>query len=125
MNIALWIVAGVLAALFLMVGAAKAVKSKEQFLADPRMAWAENYPAGLITFIGVAEVLGAAGLILPGAFGIATPLVGIATIALAITMVGAIVVHVRRSEWQSVVMNAVLLALLVFVAVGRLGAYSF
>ena len=40
-------------------------------------------------------------------------------------MVGAIVVHVRRSEWQSVVMNAVLLALLVFVAVGRLGAYSF
>ena len=125
MNLAVWIVTGLAAALFLMAGSMKLAKSKEQLLADPRMGWAESFPAGLIKLIGAAEVLGALGLILPGAFDVATWLVPTAAIGLAVTMVGAILVHLRRGEMQSVVMNVVLLAITVFIAVERIGPQAF
>ncbi|MCR1785539.1 DoxX family protein [Nocardioides carbamazepini] len=125
MNVVVWIATGLLAALFLMAGSMKVAKSKEQILADPRMGWAEDFSGGAIKLIGAVEVLGAIGLILPGAFDVATGLVPAAAIGLAITMVGAIIVHARRGETQSLVMNLVLLALSVFVAVERLGPQAF
>jgi uncharacterized membrane protein YphA (DoxX/SURF4 family) len=125
MTVVVWIATGLLAALFLMAGSMKVAKSKEQILADPRMGWAEDFSGGAIKLIGAVEVLGAIGLILPGAFDVATGLVPAAAIGLAITMVGAIIVHARRGETQSLVMNLVLLALSVFVAVERLGPQAF
>lgn len=125
MNVVVWIATGLLAALFLMAGSMKLAKSKEQILADPRMGWAEDFSGAMIKLIGAVEVLGAIGLILPGALDVATGLVPAAAIGLAITMVGAIVVHARRGETQSLVMNLVLLALSVFVAVQRLGPQAF
>ncbi len=125
MNVAVWIVTGLLAALFLMAGSMKLAKSKEQILADPKMGWAEDYSEGMIKFIGLAEVLGAIGLILPGALDIAPVLVPIAATGLAVIMLGAVVVHARRGETQSVVMNVVLLALSVFVAIERFGPQAF
>lgn len=125
MDIAVWIVTGLLAAMFLMAGATKLAKSKEQLVTDPKMGWAQPFPEGLIKFIGAAEVAGAAGLILPGLFGIATWLVPAAAIGLAALMLGAIVTHGRRGEWPNVVMNVVLLALAVFVAVERIGPQAF
>lgn len=125
MNLAVWIVTGLIAALFAMAGSMKLAKSKEQILADPKMAWAEPFSPGLIKLIGAAEVLGALGLILPGAFDVATWLVPAAAIGLAVIMAGAVVVHARRGETQSVVMNVVLLALAVFVAVERIGPQAF
>jgi uncharacterized membrane protein YphA (DoxX/SURF4 family) len=124
-NLAVWIVTGLTAALFLMAGSMKLAKSKEQILTDPRMGWAETYPEGLIKLIGAAEVLGALGLVLPGALDVATWLVPAAAIGLAVIMAGAVVVHLRRNELQSVVMNVVLLALTVFVAVERIGPQAF
>ncbi|MGW6118517.1 DoxX family protein [Nocardia sp. NPDC055165] len=125
MNVVVWIVSGLLAAVFLLAGAMKLAKSKEQLVADPKMGWAEPFPEGLIKFIGAAEVAGALGLILPGVFGIATWLVPAAAIGLAVIMVGAIVTHGRRGEWSNVVMTVVLLALAVFVAVERIGPQAF
>lgn len=125
MNLTVWIVSGLLAAMFLLSGVMKVPATKRTLAANPRMGWAEPFPIGLIKFIGVAEIAGALGLILPGAFGIATWLVPTAAIGLAIVMVGAIITHARRSEFQNVAMNAVLLALAVFVAVERLGPQSF
>ncbi|MGW6696330.1 DoxX family protein [Nocardia sp. NPDC055049] len=125
MNVVVWIVSGLLAAVFLLAGAMKLAKSKEQLVADPKMGWAEPFPEGLIKFIGAAEVAGALGLILPGVFGIATWLVPAAAIGLAVIMVGAIVTHGRRGEWSNVVMTVVLLALTVFVAVERIGPQAF
>ena len=125
MNIALWIVAGVLAALFLMAGAMKLATPKAKIIQDPKMGWAEKAPEGLIKFIGLAEVLGAAGLILPGIFKVAVMLVPWAAVGLAVIMAGAVVTHARRREVPSVVMNLVLLALLVFVAVERFGVRHF
>ncbi|WP_182378718.1 DoxX family protein [Nocardioides sp. WS12] len=125
MNVVVWIVSGLLAALFLMAGTMKLAKSKEQILADPKMGWAEDFSPGMLKVIGAAEVAGGLGLILPGAFDIATWLVPAAAIGLAVTMAGAALTHARRSEWSSAVFTVVLLALAVFVAIERIGPQAF
>jgi hypothetical protein len=68
-------------------------------------------------------VAGAVGLILPAVTKIATVLVPLAATGLAITMVLATVVHLRRGETR-IVVNLVLLALAAFVAWGRFGPYA-
>lgn len=97
MLIAYWIVAGVTALAFLAAGALKALRSKEQ-LAASGMAWTEDFNGPVIKLIGVAEVLGALGLVLPMATGIAPVLSPVAAVCLAVLMVGAAVVHLRRHE---------------------------
>jgi uncharacterized membrane protein YphA (DoxX/SURF4 family) len=123
-NIALWAIAGVLAAAFLFAGGTKLAQPKDKFVASG-MAWAEPFPAGLIKTIGALEVLAAVGLILPALLDIAPVLVPLAALGLALIMVGAVIVHARRREFQSVVMNVVLLVLATVVAWGRFGPYSF
>lgn len=103
----------------------KLAKSKEQLVADPRMGWAEDFSPGLLKLTGAAEVAGAVGLTLPGAFGVATGLVPAAAIGLAFVMVGAILTHARRGQLPNLAVNLVLLALAVFVAVERIGPQSF
>lgn len=97
MLIALWIINAVLALLFLAAGGMKAVKSKAA-LAESGMGWTEDYSAASIRLIGIAEVLGALGLILPLATGIAPILTPIAAAALAVIMIGATATHARRKE---------------------------
>lgn len=125
MNVVVWIVTGLLAALFLMAGTTKLAKSREQLGADPRMGWSQDLPAGMIKLIGAAEVLGGLGLVLPGALEVATWLVPAAAIGLAVLMAGAVVTHARRNEAASAGFNVVLLALAVFVAVERIGPQAF
>jgi hypothetical protein len=79
-----------------------------------------DYPLGFIRFIATCELLGAIGLIVPGAVHILPVLTPIAAIALAIIMVGAARAHARLHEPKNVAANLVLLALCAFVAVGRL-----
>lgn len=97
MVIAHWIIAGVLALAFLAAGGMKIARPKAA-LAEGGMGYVEDFSGGTIKLIGFAEVLGAVGLILPKLLGIAPVLSPIAAIALAILMVGAISVHVRRKE---------------------------
>ena len=123
MNIALWIAAGVLAAVFVSAGTLKLTRPKEKLAAN--LAWVEDFSAGTVKFIGLMEVLGAIGLILPAALHIAPILTPLAATGLAITMVLAAVVHARRKEPQLIVVNAVLFALAAFVAIMRFGPYAF
>lgn len=88
------------------------------------MAWATDYSAGTIKLIGLVEILGALGLVLPAATGVATILTLPAATGLAVVMIGAIVVHLRRGEGQMVGINVILLALALFVAWGGLGTYT-
>jgi hypothetical protein len=74
--------------------------------------------------IGLLEVLGALGLILPGALGIAPMLVPVAAMGLAVTMVGAIATHLRRGEYDRLAVPLVLFAPALFVAIERFGAHS-
>lgn len=121
MDIGLWVVQGLLAVVFLMVGMAKLTKPKEE-LAE-RMDWVEDFSLGTIRFIGGVEVLAAIGLILPGLFGIAPILVPIAASGLVVTQIGAVIVHARRSEPKMIIGNVALIALALFVAWGRFGDY--
>lgn len=124
MDVALWIAAGVLALAFLAAGLMKLSSPKEK-LAE-RMAWVNDYSAGQIKAIGAVEVLGALGLILPAVTGIAPILVPLAAAGLAIVMVLAAIMHLRRGDGAAaVVPNIVLFALAVFVAWGRFGPYAF
>ncbi len=123
MNVALWIVAGLLAALFLFAGLAKATHPKDELQA--RMPWVEDFSPGAIRLIGVLEVLGALGLIVPAFIDAIDFLVPMAATGLGITMALAIVTHIRRAELPVVPGNLVLLALCAFVAWGRFGPYAF
>ncbi|MBW9094520.1 DoxX family protein [Microbacterium jejuense] len=97
MIIALWILNGLLALAFIMAGSMKAVRPKSSLVASG-MAWADDFADPTVKLIGVAELVGGIGLILPLLTGIAPILTPIAATALAVVMIGAIAVHVRRKE---------------------------
>ena len=124
MNITLWVVAIVLAVAYVLAGLMKTTKPKESLI-QQGMAWAGDFSPGTIRFIGVAELLGAIGLVVPPLVGVAELLTPRAAAGLALTMALAAVVHGRRGEPQMIVVNAVLLLLAAFVAWGRFGPYSF
>ena len=117
MNITLWIIQALLALVFLGAGVIKMVRSKEQLVG--RMEWVKDFSPNAVRLIGVTETLGALGLILPAATGILEWLIPLAAVGLALTMVGAVITHVRRSDYSKVVMPIVLLVLAAFVAYGR------
>jgi uncharacterized membrane protein YphA (DoxX/SURF4 family) len=123
MNIALWVLAGVLAAVFLASGAQKLALSKERLVASG-LGSLEAFGTGGIKGIGALEVLGAAALILPAAFSVLPVLVPLAAVGFALLMAGAAVVHTRRREAQGIAATAVLLVLTVLLAWGRFGTYA-
>ncbi|NEA31304.1 DoxX family protein [Streptomyces sp. SID13031] len=125
MNVFLWIVAGVLAAFFLGAGFTKLSQSKAKLGENPQMGWTKDFSAGTLKLIGAAEVLGALGLILPGAFDIAPILVPLAASGLAIIMAGAIITHARRKEYPVIGINTIVLILALVVAIFRFGPNSF
>ena len=117
MNILLWIVQGLLALLFVMTGALKLVRSKEQLSA--RMGWVEDVSQPVIRMIGFVEILGGLGLFLPSLTRILPWLTPLAAIGLVLVMVGAALTHYRRKEFSAVGMNSILLILSFLVAMGR------
>lgn len=117
MNIALWILQGLLAAVFLMAGSMKLTQPLENLKSN--MGWVENVSSTNVKLIGFLELLGAVGLILPQLTGILPWLTPLAAIGLALTMIGAMIVHVRRNEMNALPTNIVLLSLAAFVAYGR------
>lgn len=119
MNIALWVVAGLLALVFLGAGLAKVSQPKEKLEQNPNLAWTQDFSAGMIKTIGALEVAGALGLVLPQATGIAPVLTPLAAVGLVLVMIGAAITHARRKESQAIVFNLILGALAAFVAVGR------
>lgn len=125
MNIVLWILATVLALLFLAAGGMKLAQPKEKLVASPNMAWAEAFSPGTLKVIGALEVLAAIGLILPAALGIVPLLTPLAATGLVLLMVGAAITHARRKESSTIVMNVVLIVLAGVVAWGRFGPYAF
>jgi hypothetical protein len=97
MLITLWIINGLLAVAYLGAGLMKAARPKEA-LATSGLNWVEDFSPTSVKLIGLSEVLGAIGLVLPLLLGVAPVLTPIASTALTIVMIGAIVVHIRRKE---------------------------
>jgi len=116
-NILLWILAGLLAAMFLLAGAMKVAVPKEKLLSI--MVWAKPWPDARLKALGAVEVLGAIGLILPRALNIAPVLTPLAAVGCAIVMIGATITHIRMKDYKGVGMPGVLLVLAIVVAAGR------
>jgi uncharacterized membrane protein YphA (DoxX/SURF4 family) len=118
MNILLWIVQVLLALMFLFAGGTKLVMSIEAMRAmgSPNQILV---PGLLIRFVGVCEVLGALGLILPGLLKIRPGLTPLAAAGLAIVMAGATVLTVAGDGVGAAIVPFVVLLLLIFVAYGR------
>jgi hypothetical protein len=117
MNLALWIVQGLVAFAMTMAGAVKIVTPKEKL--EVKMKWAKTWDPTRIKLLGLAEVLGAVGLIVPGLTGILPVLTSVAAVCLAILMGGAVKVHLDLKE--PVIPPAVLGVLCLLIAVGRSG----
>lgn len=99
MLIATWIIYGVLALGFLAAGLMKLAQPREALASrGSSMAWVEDFTDPSVKLIGAAEVLGAVGLILPRLLRVAPILSPLAAVGLAVVMVAAIVVHLRRKE---------------------------
>jgi hypothetical protein len=94
----LWTLQLLLAFAFAGSGSMKLFKSGSELRADPRMGWANDFSDEQIMLIGGAEVVGAVGLVVPAATGIATVLTPVAAVSLATVMGGAVATHVRRGE---------------------------
>jgi len=116
LHISLWVAQGLLAAAFGMAGFMKISLPIEQ-LAKNGMGFVSEYAAGTVRFIGISELLGALGLILPAALRIKPILTPLAAIGVAIIMVLATVYHVTHNE--SAASTVVFFALAVFIAWGR------
>lgn len=123
MNIAYWITAGLLAFVYLASGGMKIARNKDALIASGQN-WVKNVNPVLPKVVGILEVLGAVGLIVPPLTGIAVVLAPTAAIALALVQVVAIVVHIRLGETKQLAVNVVLLALAVAVAVLAFSAFA-
>jgi hypothetical protein len=115
LNSTIFIAQGLLAAVFALTGGAKLILPKQTL--QKRMHWAASWPPRRIKLLGLAEVLGGIGLVLPGATGIAEALTPVAALCLAVLMAGAIATHRRLGER---ILPAVIVgALCLLVAVAR------
>ena len=117
LHITLWIAQVILAAMFLMSGFMKLSQPIDQL--SKMLPWAAQVPEALVRFIGVAEVLGAVGLILPSLLRIQPKLTPIAAVGLALVMLFAVIFHISRGETPMIGMNFVLIAIAAFIAWGR------
>ena len=116
MNVGLWGAQVILAVMFLMAGIMKGFQFER---AKASLPWVKDVPKGLVTFIGISELLGGLGLLLPAIAGFLPWLTPLAAVGLSITMILAAAFHAKRSEYPAIVMNLVIMALAVFVAYGR------
>lgn len=119
MNIALWIVQGLLALAYLAAGGMKVAQPREKLVATGNFDWMTDTSDNGVKAVGLVEILGALGLILPQLTGIAPILTPIAAVGLVLVQVFAARVHLIRKETKVLPANVILLLLAAFVAVGR------
>ena len=115
MNTALWIVQGLLSVAMLLAGGMRVVVPKPTL--EKRMLWARTWTSWRIKVLGLAEVAGAIGVVVPFATGTAPALTPIAAACLAVLMAGAVATNQRIGA--SIIASLILCVLCIVVAVGR------
>ncbi len=98
MNMIMWTVQILLALAFVATGSLKMLASRGRLEANPAMGWTREYSTAQIRLLGVAEVLGGLGLVVPAVTGIAPFLVRVAAVCLATLMGGAVATHLAHRE---------------------------
>jgi hypothetical protein len=120
MNIALWIIQGLLGTAMFGAGTFKLVTPHDKLAA--KMPWALTWSPGLVKLLGLAQVAGAIGIVAPWATGIAPVLTPVAACCLLVLMAGAVKTHIDRQE--PFIAPAVLSVLCAVVALGRFGVFG-
>jgi uncharacterized membrane protein YphA (DoxX/SURF4 family) len=116
MNIALWIVQGLVALGFVYSGWLKAFQYEK---AKASWGWVKNVSKEFVVFIGLVELLGVLGIILPDATNVSPVLTPIAAIGLAAIVLFGALFHVKRKEYREISVNIVFFVFTVFVAISR------
>jgi hypothetical protein len=117
MIIAVWIVSGMLALVYVIAGGVKVVASRETV--QSRLSWTRHARVWQVKAVGTIEVLAAIGLVAPPLTHILPILAAVAAAGLVLVQVVAIGVHVRIGEGRQIAVNIVLLLLALFVATAR------
>jgi uncharacterized membrane protein YphA (DoxX/SURF4 family) len=118
MNTILWICQGLLAVVFLYSGVNKTFLSEQQLIAKGQTG-VVHQPAYLIHSIGILEVLGAIGILVPWYTGIYPVLTPVTAICFALLMMLAAPIHYRLKEPKNVAINTTIFIVSVFVAFER------
>lgn len=125
MDLALWIAAGLLAAVSLTGGLTKTLVPKDKLATIKGAEWTRQARPGFVTTIGVIELLAALGLVLPAVLDVAPFMVPVTATCWILLMVGAMIVHSRLSQFALVLVNLGYVALAAFIAWGRFAAEPF
>jgi len=116
LNIGLWVAQVLLAALFLMSGTMKLVTPIEEIVKNA--PWAADYP-WLVRFIGISELAGSIGLILPSLLRIKPSLTPLAALGLLVIMILAAGLHAVEGEYSHAIPCIVIALIAAFIAWGR------
>ncbi|MDQ3789700.1 MAG: DoxX family protein [Actinomycetota bacterium] len=119
MNLALWIVTGLLAAVALLGGMTKSFLPKEKLAAAHGGEWTANVSTGFVRTLGVLELLAAVGLIVPAVVDVAPVMVPVTAVCWILLMIGAMITHGRLGQYKLVLLNVAYLAMAAFIAWGR------
>ena len=115
LNIITWILQGIISVFFLMSGGMKLATPYAEFVET--MPYAEDFSANTIMLIGILEILGVIGMSLPLIINKLKFFSPLSAIGLTGTMIGAILVHIGRSE--AFAMQSIFLLMLLFIAYVR------
>lgn len=117
MNVALWIEQGLVALLFVFAGSMKAFRPLDQLA--QQWSWVKEAPPQFVRFLGISELAGAVGLILPAATGILPGLTIAAALSLSVVMCSAVVFHVVRREYRASARALLILLMTLLIAAGH------
>jgi uncharacterized membrane protein YphA (DoxX/SURF4 family) len=117
MDVALWIVQGLVAFAFGMAGFGKLTQPYDKL--REQMGYINDLSPQTVKIIGSLEILAAIGVLLPAITGIIPELSPTAAVGLMLLMIGAMATHFRRKEFPMIAVNLVLFSLAAFVAYGR------
>ncbi|MBV9227861.1 MAG: DoxX family protein [Chloroflexi bacterium] len=118
MNITLWIIQALVAILFLIVGYLKAFQPLDTLAKS--FKWIPSFPPSFVRFLGICEILGAIGIVLPPLTHILPWLAIAAAVGFILAAGGGAIVHIARREYAVIVPNIILVILSAFVIYGRL-----
>jgi len=119
MNTILWSCQVLLAITFGYSGLCKSILSEATLVYKKGQTGVEGLPMPFIRFIGISEIAGAVGIILPWWLGIARVLTPVTAVCFAVIMISAAPIHYKRKEPKNVTINLITLVISIFTAYGR------
>lgn len=120
MNIALWLIAGVLTVAYVTGGVVQIAVPQERYRAlGPSQHWVDDFNASQLKMIGTIKLVLALGLVVPGVVGVFTVVTPLAACGLMVFMAGATTTRFRRNEWRYLPGDLAFLGLFAFLAWGR------